>query len=89
VITLAENLFWLNNSQADSNRAMICWRETCIERTTIPRILCAASRSPRESAPDPGVDGALLGGCPAMREVYKAIGHVASRDVTVLIISEI
>jgi DNA-binding NtrC family response regulator len=34
------------------------------------------------------VDGAILGGCPAMREVYKAIGHVAAQDVTVLITGE-
>jgi hypothetical protein len=54
----------------------------------MPRILCAASRSPRESAPDPCVDGAILGGFPAMREVYKAIGDVAGEDVTGLIISE-
>src|SRR4051794_15277134 len=31
---------------------------------------------------------ALLGRCPAMQEVYKAIGRVASQDVTVLILGE-
>jgi DNA-binding NtrC family response regulator len=41
-----------------------------------------------ETAPDPDVDGAILGGCPAMREVYKAIGRVAGQDVTVLIAGE-
>jgi DNA-binding NtrC family response regulator len=41
-----------------------------------------------EDLPDPDVDGAILGGCPAMREVYKAIGHVAGQDVTVLITGE-
>src|SRR5437588_1830436 len=41
-----------------------------------------------ETAPDPDVDGAILGGCAAMREVYKAIGRVASQDVTVLITGE-
>ena len=41
-----------------------------------------------ETPPDPDVDGAILGGCPAMREVYKAIGHVAGQDVTVLITGE-
>jgi two-component system nitrogen regulation response regulator GlnG len=41
-----------------------------------------------ETPPDPDVEGAILGGCPAMREVYKAIGRVASQDVTVLITGE-
>jgi DNA-binding NtrC family response regulator len=38
-----------------------------------------------ETAPDPDVDGAIVGTCPAMREVYKAIGRVAAQDVPVLI----
>jgi DNA-binding NtrC family response regulator len=37
---------------------------------------------------DPDVDGTILGGSQAMREVYKAIGHVATQDVTVLITGE-
>src|SRR5262249_15594808 len=37
---------------------------------------------------DSDVDGAILGGCPAMREVYKAIGRVAAQDVPVLITGE-
>ena len=41
-----------------------------------------------ETPPDPDVEGAILGGCPAMREVYKAIGQVAGQDVTVLIEGE-
>jgi two-component system, NtrC family, response regulator AtoC len=41
-----------------------------------------------EVPPDPDVEGAILGACPAMREVYKAIGHVAGQDVTVLITGE-
>src|ERR1700722_10948472 len=41
-----------------------------------------------ESLPDSDVDGAILGGCAAMREVYKAIGRVAGQDVTVLIAGE-
>ena len=35
----------------------------------------------------PGAD-ALLGKCPAMQEVYKAIGRVAQQDVTVLVLGE-
>src|SRR5438876_5869072 len=38
-----------------------------------------------ETASDPDVEGAIVGGCPAMREVYKAIGRVAAQDVPVLI----
>lgn len=33
-------------------------------------------------------EGAILGSCAAMREVYKAIGHVAGHDVIVLITGE-
>ncbi len=41
-----------------------------------------------ETLADSDVDGAILGGCPAMREVYKAIGRVAAQDVPVLITGE-
>src|SRR5262245_19480598 len=41
-----------------------------------------------ESAADPDVDGAIVGSCAAMREVYKAIGRVAAQDVPVLITGE-
>jgi two-component system nitrogen regulation response regulator GlnG len=41
-----------------------------------------------ETLADPDVDGAIVGGCAAMREVYKAIGRVAAQDVTVLITGE-
>jgi DNA-binding NtrC family response regulator len=41
-----------------------------------------------ETAPDPDVEGAIVGACPAMREVYKAIGRVAAQDVPVLITGE-
>jgi two-component system nitrogen regulation response regulator GlnG len=41
-----------------------------------------------ETLADSDVEGAILGGCPAMREVYKAIGRVAGQDVTVLIAGE-
>jgi two-component system nitrogen regulation response regulator GlnG len=34
------------------------------------------------------VEGAIIGGCPAMREVYKAIGRVAAQNVPVLITGE-
>jgi two-component system nitrogen regulation response regulator GlnG len=43
-----------------------------------------------DSAPDPAQDvaGAMFGACPAMLEVYKAIGRVAAQDVTVLLTGE-
>src|SRR5207249_635153 len=41
-----------------------------------------------ETAPEPYVDGAIVGSCPAMREVYKAIGRVAGQNVPVLITGE-
>jgi len=41
-----------------------------------------------ETLPDADVDGAIIGGCPAMREVYKAVGRVAAQDVPVLITGE-
>ncbi len=41
-----------------------------------------------EEGPPPASADLLIGHCPAMQEVYKAIGRVASRDVTVLILGE-
>jgi nitrogen regulation protein NR(I) len=41
-----------------------------------------------ETAADADVDGAIVGSCPAMREVYKAIGRVAAQNVPVLITGE-
>jgi DNA-binding NtrC family response regulator len=38
--------------------------------------------------PGPGPAELLVGRCPAMQEVYKAIGRVAPQDVTVLILGE-
>jgi len=41
-----------------------------------------------ETAADPDMDGAIVGSCPAMREVYKAIGRVTAQNVPVLITGE-
>jgi DNA-binding NtrC family response regulator len=41
-----------------------------------------------ETAADPDAAGAIVGACPAMREVYKAVGRVAAQDVPVLISGE-
>src|SRR5262249_42677227 len=38
-----------------------------------------------DAPPETGLDGALIGACPAMLDVYKAVGRVAAQDVTVLI----
>jgi two-component system nitrogen regulation response regulator GlnG len=43
---------------------------------------------PAEAVPEPVGDGELVGACPAMQEVYKAIGRVAAQDVPVLITGE-
>jgi two-component system nitrogen regulation response regulator GlnG len=41
-----------------------------------------------EADPDPEVDGSIVGACPAMLKVYKAIGLVAAQNVAVLITGE-
>jgi two-component system nitrogen regulation response regulator GlnG len=41
-----------------------------------------------EATPDADADGAIVGSCPAMREVYKAVGRVAAQEVPVLITGE-
>jgi DNA-binding NtrC family response regulator len=41
-----------------------------------------------ETVADSDVEGAIVGACPAMREVYKGIGRVASQLVPVLITGE-
>jgi two-component system nitrogen regulation response regulator GlnG len=41
-----------------------------------------------ETAEGADVEGAIVGTCPAMREVYKAIGRVADQNVIVLITGE-
>src|SRR5256714_7394145 len=41
-----------------------------------------------EADADANIDGAIFGGCAAMREVYKSIGLVAAQDVNVLITGE-
>src|SRR4029077_15535060 len=41
-----------------------------------------------ETTADPDVDGAIVGACPALRGVYKAIGRAAAQDMPVLITGE-
>ncbi len=41
-----------------------------------------------DAAGSADAEGAMFGSCPAMLEIYKAIGRVAAQDVTVLITGE-
>jgi DNA-binding NtrC family response regulator len=41
-----------------------------------------------EASSDASADGAMLGSCPTMLQIYKAIGRVAAQDVTVLVTGE-
>jgi two-component system nitrogen regulation response regulator GlnG len=41
-----------------------------------------------EAAPGPDAEGAIIGSCPGMQEVYKAVGRVAAQNVPVLITGE-
>ncbi len=53
----------------------------------IGRLMRVPAVIPEGGEADEAAD-ALLGRCPAMQEVYKAIGRVAPQDVTVLILGE-
>jgi two-component system nitrogen regulation response regulator GlnG len=62
-------------------------------RQTVGEALDAARRMHSPAAPvqagmDADADGAIIGTCPAMREVYKAVGRVAGQNVPVLITGE-
>jgi len=62
-----------------------------LRRVVAEALEVARRQSPvllQESAPEPDVDGALFGACPAMLDTYKAIGRVAAQDVLVLITGE-
>ena len=48
---------------------------------SVPAVVAESGSAPAES-------DALVGRCPAMQEVYKAIGRVAGTDATVLILGE-
>lgn len=51
------------------------------QRMNVPAVIA-------ESEPTPESADVLIGRCPAMQDVYKAIGKVARQDVTVLILGE-
>jgi DNA-binding NtrC family response regulator len=62
-------------------------RELVGRALEISRLMRVPAVLDAEASPPPRSD-VLVGRCPAMQEVYKAIGRVASQDVTVLILGE-
>jgi DNA-binding NtrC family response regulator len=62
-------------------------REKLARAFEISRLMQVPAVLPAE-AETPGQADVLIGRCPAMQEVYKAIGRVASQDVTVLLQGE-
>jgi two-component system nitrogen regulation response regulator GlnG len=52
------------------------------------RLMQVPALMPSETQAEPLEGEILLGRCPAMQEVYKAIGRVAPQDVTALILGE-
>jgi two-component system nitrogen regulation response regulator GlnG len=53
----------------------------------ISRLMRVPATIPEGDETD-GASDAMIGRCPAMQEVYKAVGRVAPQDVTVLILGE-
>jgi two-component system nitrogen regulation response regulator GlnG len=62
-------------------------RELIGRALEISRLMHVPALVPNDQ-PAPDRSDVLVGRCPAMQEVYKAIGRVASQDVTVLILGE-
>jgi two-component system nitrogen regulation response regulator GlnG len=59
-----------------------------IGRALASSLLMSVPAVPTSTPPGPGEVDALLGRCPAMQEVYKAIGRVAGTGATVLILGD-
>ncbi len=62
-------------------------RRVVVEALDVARRMRQSALS-EESGTDPDTGNAIIGSCPAIREVYKAIGRVADQDVPVLITGE-
>lgn len=62
-------------------------RELVIQALKSRQFLPTENDAPVESAQSITIDS-LVGGCPTMQEVYKAIGRVAAKKVNVLILGE-
>jgi nitrogen regulation protein NR(I) len=63
-------------------------RELVNRALEISRLMHVPALIEAEQPAGPGPTEVLVGHCPAMQEVYKAIGRVAPQDVTVLILGE-
>jgi two-component system nitrogen regulation response regulator GlnG len=68
--------------------ALIALLTRALEVSRLMRV--PATIAAMEADDEPGDDGSdsLVGRCPAMQDVYKAIGRVAPQDVTALILGE-
>src|SRR5262245_25748009 len=62
-------------------------REIVARACASSRLMSVPAIVPNE-APPPGPADVLVGRCPAMQEVYKAVGRVAPQEVNVLILGE-
>jgi two-component system nitrogen regulation response regulator GlnG len=62
-------------------------RRVVTEALDVAHRLCQPA-TPKDTAPEPEVECGMVGCCPAMGEVYKAIGRVAAPNVPVLITGE-
>jgi nitrogen regulation protein NR(I) len=63
-------------------------RALIVRAFEISRLMHVPVVVPGDAGPVPASSDVLVGRCPAMQTVYKAIGRVASQDVTVLILGE-
>src|SRR5262249_15228652 len=64
-------------------------RELVHKAFEISRLMRVPTLVPEEEAPAATSDSdVLVGRCPAMQEVYKAIGRVAPQNVTVLVLGD-
>ena len=60
----------------------------CVVNQALNVARCAPSAEAEETVPEAETESDILGFCPAMTEVYKAIGRVAAQNVPVLITGE-
>jgi two-component system nitrogen regulation response regulator GlnG len=63
-------------------------RELVMHAMKTRQLLSASENVPTSAGGEPAATNCLVGDCPAMQEVYKAIGRVALRKVNVLIFGE-
>jgi len=59
-----------------------------LELSRLMRVPAVVVDSSADETPDDAAGDAIIGRCPAMRDVYKAIGRVANQNVIVLITGE-